>query len=322
MSSPLHSASSGRFQPVRAYAPPVVKEAAWVRTPVDRFILAKLEAHGLHPAPPLDKRALIRRATFDLTGLPPTPAESDAFLQDKSPDAFAHVVDRLLASPHYGECWARHWLDVARYADTKGYVFNEDRTYPNAYTYRDWVINAFNSDLPYDQFVREQIAADRLPGVEKDPRALAALGFLTVGRRFLNQEPDIVNDRIDVTMRGFEGLTVACARCHDHKFDPIPTKDYYSLYGVFAASRETSPPLLPAAQAAAYLAYQKQMGDLTGQEQGSWCWRRSPPCANGTNSRVPRCPPPPARPCSLPAKGTRPSRTDWQSWSRCSRPMH
>lgn len=255
------------FQPVKAYAPPAVKNAAWVRTPIDRFILAKLESHGLRPAPPIDKRALIRRATFDLTGLPPTPAESDAFVKDKSPDAFAHVVDRLLASPHYGECWARHWLDVARYADTKGYVFNEDRNYPNAYTYRDWVINAFNTDMPYDEFIREQIAADRLPGVEKDPRALAALGFLTVGRRFLNQEPDIVNDRIDVTMRGFEGLTVSCARCHDHKFDPIPTKDYYSLYGIFAASRETSPPLVPAAQSAAYTAYQKQMADLTGQEQ-------------------------------------------------------
>lgn len=255
------------FQPVARPVPPAVKNAAWVRTPIDRFVLARLEAHGLTPAPPADKRTLIRRATFDLIGLPPTPTEIDAFLNDKSPAAFAHVVDRLLASPRYGECWGRHWLDVARYADTKGYVFNEDRTYPGAYTYRDWVIHAFNTDLPYDQFVREQIAADRLPGKDADPRTLAALGFLTVGRRFLNQDPDIINDRIDVTMRGLQGLTVACARCHDHKFDPIPTKDYYSLYSVFASSHETSPVIAPRAVAAPYEAYLSQVGDLDGKEQ-------------------------------------------------------
>ncbi len=255
------------FQPVMRPKLPAVKNAAWARTPIDRFVLAKLEARGLGPAPPADKRTLIRRATFDLTGLPPTPAEIDAFLADKTPTAFAKVVDRLLASPRYGECWARHWLDVARYADTKGYVFNEDRNYPGAYTYRDWVIRAFNADLPYDQFIKQQIAADRLPTKDADPRSLAALGFLTVGRRFLNQDPDIINDRIDVTMRGFQGITVACARCHDHKFDPIPTKDYYSLYSVFASSRETSPVIAPRAVAAPYDAYRAQLAGLEAKEQ-------------------------------------------------------
>lgn len=255
------------FQPVTRPVPPPVKNAAWVRTPIDRFVLARLEARGLAPAPPADKRTLIRRATFDLTGLPPAPAETDAFLRDKSPDAFAKVVDRLLASPRYGECWARHWLDVARYADTKGYVFGEDRSYPDAYTYRDWVIHAFNADLPYDQFVKQQIAADRLPRPGDDPRSLAALGFLTVGRRFLNQEPDIINDRIDVTMRGFQGLTVACARCHDHKFDPIPTKDYYSLYSVFASSREASPVIAARAVAAPYEDYRRQLDDAEQKER-------------------------------------------------------
>lgn len=255
------------FQPVTRPTPPPVRNAAWVQTPVDRFVLARLEARGLAPAPPADRRTLIRRATFDLTGLPPTPAETDSFLRDKSPQAFARVVDRLLASPRYGECWARHWLDVARYADTKGYVFNEDRNYPDAYTYRDWVIRAFNQDLPYDQFIKQQIAADRLPQHGDNPRSLAALGFLTVGRRFLNQEPDIINDRIDVTMRGFQGLTVSCARCHDHKFDPIPTRDYYSLYGVFASSRETSPVIAPRAVAAPYEAYVGQVKDMDGKEQ-------------------------------------------------------
>ena len=255
------------FQPVTRPTPPAVKNAAWVRTPIDRFVLARLEARGLAPASASDKRNLIRRATFDLTGLPPTPAETASFLRDHSPNAFARVVDRLLASPRYGECWARHWLDVARYADTKGYVFNEDRNYPDAYTYRDWVIRAFNQDLPYDQFIKQQIAADRLPRPGDDPRSLAALGFLTVGRRFLNQEPDIINDRIDVTMRGFQGLTVSCARCHDHKFDPIPTKDYYSLYSVFASSRETSPVIAPRAVAAPYEAYRRQLDDAERKEQ-------------------------------------------------------
>ncbi len=225
------------FKRVTEPAVPVVKGKALVRTPVDNFILAKLEEKKLTLSPPADKRTLIRRATFDLTGLPPTPAEVEAFVADKSPEAFAKVVDRLLASPRYGERWGRYWLDIARYADTKGYVFEEERRYPYSYTYRDWVIRALNEDLPYDQFVTQQIAADLLP-LGEDKRPLAALGFLTLGRRFLNNPPDIIDDRIDVVTRGTMGLTVTCARCHDHKFDPIPTKDYYSLYGVFASCNE------------------------------------------------------------------------------------
>ena len=190
---------------------------------------------------------MIRRVTFDLIGLPPTVAEVDAFLADESPEAYRKVVDRLLGSPRYGERWGRHWLDVARYADTKGYVFDAERRYPYSYTYRDYVIRAFNEDLPYDRFLVEQIAADRLPSGE-DRRPLAGLGFLTVGRRFLNDDNDIIDDRIDVVTRGLLGLSVTCARCHDHKFDPIPTEDYYSLHGVFASSFEPEQlPLLPSA---------------------------------------------------------------------------
>jgi mono/diheme cytochrome c family protein len=233
------------LRPVIKPSAPKVKLKRWVRNPIDAFVLAGLEAKKFKPAAPADRRTLLRRVTYDLTGLPPTAAEMDAFLADKSPFAYDKVVDRLLASKHYGERWARHWLDVARYADTKGYSFAEDRNYPNAYTYRDWVIDAFNKDLPYDQFIVQQLAADRLPEVQngEDKKPLAALGFLTVGRRFLNDQPSIIDDRIDVTMRGFEGLTVACARCHDHKFDPIPTQDYYSLYAVFASSNEVQAPI-------------------------------------------------------------------------------
>lgn len=233
------------LQPVRKQTLPKVKNSAWVRNPIDAFILAKLEAKKLLPAVAADKRTLLRRVTYDLIGLPPTPGEMEAFLADKAPNAYDKVVDRLLASPHYGERWARHWLDVARYADTKGYVFEEDRNYYNAYTYRQWVINAFNQDLPYDKFITEQLAADRMPEVQAndDKTPLAALGFLNIGRRFLNSTPDIIDDRIDVTMRGFEGFTVGCARCHDHKFDPIPTQDYYSLYAVFNSSQEVASPI-------------------------------------------------------------------------------
>ncbi|MEZ0324528.1 MAG: PSD1 and planctomycete cytochrome C domain-containing protein, partial [Fimbriimonas sp.] len=233
------------LQPVRNPIRPRVRLASWPKNAIDFFVLAKLEANNLKPAPPADKRTLLRRLSYDLTGLPPTAAEVDAFLADKSPGAYTKQIDRLLASPSYGERWARLWLDVARYADTKGYVFEEDRTYPNAYTYREWVINAFNRDLPYTEFIAQQLAADRLPEVQNgdDKTPLAALGFLTVGRRFLNNPPDIIDDRIDVTMRGFQGFTVACARCHDHKFDPIPTQDYYSLFAIFAASEETMAPI-------------------------------------------------------------------------------
>jgi hypothetical protein len=225
------------FQPVKWPDIPTVKNAAWVQTPVDSFVLANLEKQNGTPAPPADKRTLIRRAYFDLIGLPPSPEEVDAFVQDESPNAWATVIDKLLASPRYGERWGRHWLDVARYADTRGYVFTEERRFPYSYTYRDYVIKSFNEDLPYDQFILQQLAADQLP-LGDDKRPLAALGFLTLGRRFLNNPHDIIDDRIDVTMRGLQAMTVGCARCHDHKFDPIPAKDYYSLYGVFASCVE------------------------------------------------------------------------------------
>ena len=224
------------FQPIVAGAIPEVKSPNWAQTEIDRFVLAKLEAAKLTPAAPAQKRALLRRATYDLTGLPPTANEVKAFEEDAAPDAFSKIVERLLASPAYGERWGRHWLDVARYADTKGYVFQEDRAYPYAYTYRDWVVQSFNGDLPYDRFLQLQIAGDRLAGENK--KDLAALGFLTVGRRFINNIHDIIDDRLDLLGRGTMGVTIACARCHDHKFDPISTKDYYSLYGVFASSEE------------------------------------------------------------------------------------
>ncbi|HEY1342204.1 MAG TPA: PSD1 and planctomycete cytochrome C domain-containing protein, partial [Bryobacteraceae bacterium] len=225
------------FRPVKKPVLPAVKDAARVKTPIDAFVLARLEAKEMTFAPAADRRTLIRRVTLDLHGLPPTPEEVAAFEADRAPDAYARLVDRLLASPRYGERWGRHWLDVARYADSKGYVFQEERRYPFAYTYRDYVIRAFNEDLPYDQFVAQQIAADLLP-LGEDKRPLAALGYLTLGRRFLNNKADIIDDRIDVTMRGLQAMTVGCARCHDHKFDPIPQKDYYSLYGVFASCEE------------------------------------------------------------------------------------
>ena len=248
------------FQPVTNPAIPAVKNPAWAANPIDAFVLAKLEEKNLTPAKQADRRTLIRRVSFDLIGLPPTPEEVEAFVADPAPDAYAKVVDRLLASPHYGERWARHWLDVARYSDTKGYVFTEERTYPYSYTYRDYVIRAFNEDLPYDQFILQQLAADRLP-LGDDKRPLAALGYLTLGRRFLNQTPDIIDDRIDVTMRGFQALTVGCARCHDHKFDPIPTRDYYSLYGIFASSTEPKelPVIGPSDEPAAAAAFNVEL---------------------------------------------------------------
>ena len=229
------------FRPMRPTAPPPVKDRSWIASPVDAFVLARLEARRIAPSAAADRRTLIRRATIDLWGIPPTPEDVEAFESDPAPDAYARLVDRLLASPRYGERWGRHWLDVARYADTKGYVFTQERRYPYAFTYRDYVIDAFNADLPYDRFIVQQVAADQLPvgqGKDKDTRPLAAMGFLTVGRRFLLDQNEIIDDRIDVVCRGLLGLTVTCARCHDHKYDPIPTDDYYSLYGVFASSVE------------------------------------------------------------------------------------
>jgi Protein of unknown function (DUF1553)/Protein of unknown function (DUF1549)/Planctomycete cytochrome C len=225
------------FRPIRRPPVPTVKHRDWPRTPVDRFILAKLETAGLSPSRRADRRTLLRRVTFDLIGLPPTPEELSRFEADRSPSAFAKVVDRLLASPRYGERWGRFWLDVARYADNKGYVFFEEKKFPWAYTYRDYVVRAFNEDKPFDRFVLEQLAADKLdPGDDKS--ALAAMGFLTLGGRFMNNTHDVLDDRIDVVSRGLMGVTVTCARCHDHKFDPISQAEYYALYGVFRSSAE------------------------------------------------------------------------------------
>jgi mono/diheme cytochrome c family protein len=234
------------FHPLRASLPPAVQNPAWAHSAIDHFILAALEARGLGPAPAAGKRTLLRRATYDLTGLPPTPEEVIAFLADRSPDAFAKVVDRLLDSPHYGERWARHWLDVVRYADSHdarivtGPGSIMDMT--EAYRYRDWVVDAFNRDLPYDQFIIDQIAGDLLPPPESggvNIPGIVATGMLAIGNwgggdadkeKLLT---DIADDQVDVVCRAFLGLTVACARCHDHKFDPIPTEDYYSLAGIF-----------------------------------------------------------------------------------------
>ena len=233
------------FQPLAKapVPPPPANAKAKIENPIDAFVLAQLAAKQLAPAPAADPRTLLRRVTYDLTGLPPAPAEVEAFLQEcttpsATSAAYARVVDRLLASPRYGERWGRFWLDVARYADTKGYLAgNEERRYAFSYTYRDYVIRAFNDDKPVDQFIVEQLAADQLP-LGEDKSALAAMGFLTLGRRFLNNQNDIIDDRIDVVSRGLLGLTVACARCHDHKFDPIPTRDYYALHGMFSSSEE------------------------------------------------------------------------------------
>ncbi len=224
---------------------PEVERRGWVKNEIDRFVLHRLEAKGLAPSPEADKRTLIRRAYYDLTGLPPSAKEAAAFVQNNSAAAYEALVDRLLASPQYGERWGRHWLDVARYADSAVNAVNQARRYAWSYTYRDWVIRSLNEDLPYDRFLLYQLAADRVP--QADKRHLAALGFLSLGREFPNNIHETVDDRIDAVTRGMMGLTVACARCHDHKYDPISTQDYYSLYGILANIREPSElPLLKA----------------------------------------------------------------------------
>ncbi len=259
------------FQPIKVPATPVVKNARWSKTDIDRFVLAKMEIQGIAPSPEADRRTLIRRATFDLTGLPPTPQEIEAFEKDKSPNAFAKVVDRLLASPRYGERWGRHWLDVARYAEDdvrgldpkgRGYMpFN------GAYVYRDWVIKAFNNDLPYDKFVRYQLAGD-LSGEKNLNDVLPGTAFLGGGPWLWDQaEPvqgraDERNERIDAVSRGLLGLTVACARCHNHKYDPISQKDYYALAGVFASSTYREYPLASDAQVASWKEKEQKYLDL------------------------------------------------------------
>lgn len=224
-------------------AVPTVKNTAWAQSPIDAFVLSALEAKGLEPAKPADKRTLIRRASYDITGLPPSPDEVRAFLNDNSPNAYPKLVDRLLASPRYGERWGRHWLDVARYADSNG--LDENLVYKNAFRYRDYVIAAFNKDKSYNEFVKEQLAGDLLAPTEDLKTQFerwTATGFLSLGAKMLAEDDpmkmqmDIVDEQVDTTGRAFMGLTVGCARCHDHKFDPIPTADYYALAGIFKSS--------------------------------------------------------------------------------------
>lgn len=222
-----------------AHPLPAVSNSQWPRRPLDYFVLAAMEQRRLHPVSAASRRDLIRRVSLDLIGVPPTPEESEAFERDTDPDAYARWVDRLLASPHYGERWARYWLDVARYADDQGNSFLTPT--PSAYLYRDWVVDALNRDLPYDEFVRLQIAGDEIPGEASDYVArLAGLGFQGLGPQFrkgaageAKAKADELEDRIDTMTRGILGLTVSCARCHDHKFDPIPTRDYYSLAAAY-----------------------------------------------------------------------------------------
>jgi hypothetical protein len=236
------ASSHWAFQSFKAPSLPKVKALNWPQDPLDFFILSELEDRRLSPARPADKRTLLRRATFDLVGLPPTPDEISAFLDDASPDAFAKVIDRLLASSCFGERWGRHWLDVARYADSNG--LENNLPYPNSWRYRDYVVNALNRDKPFDQFIREQIAGDLLPesSTEEHFEHIIASGFLMLGPKVLFEPNrnkltmDVVDEQIDVTTRAFLGLTVSCARCHDHKYDPIPARDYYALAGIFKST--------------------------------------------------------------------------------------
>lgn len=235
------SKSHWSFQPIQKHP----QKPALSQNIVDQWLGQAIARDNLKISPPADRRSLLRRASIDLTGLPPTPAQMQLFLNDPGPTqtVFEEMVDQLLASSGFGERWARHWLDLSRYSDSKGYVFFEEKDYPWSYTYRDYVIKAFNTDKPYNQFIQEQIAADQLAS-SNHHESLAALGFLTLGGRYMNNPHDIIDDRIDVVTRPLMGLSVACARCHDHKFDPVSSKDYYALYAVFANSVE--PPYPPA----------------------------------------------------------------------------
>lgn len=225
------------LQPIRDPELPVLEGKYKAHHPVDLFVHAKLRQVGIPPAPEASREQLVRRLYFGLVGLPPTFKEVQGFLQDERPDAYKHLVDHLLSSKHYGERWGRYWLDVVRYGDTKGYLTaGKDRKYPYSYTYRDWVAKALNEDLPYDQFILRQLAADHLSDLPKTE--LAALGFLTVGSRFINRRQLQIDDQIDVVSRGLMGLSVACARCHDHFFDPVSMADYYALYGILENSVE------------------------------------------------------------------------------------
>ena len=230
------------FAPLLIAKPPEVKQSDWVRTPIDRFILARQEAAGIRPSAPLSREKFIRRASYTITGLPPTPAEAAAFVADPSPDADARLIDRLLSDAAYGECWGRHWLDVVRYAESGGYEFDGYR--PSAYHYRDWVIRALNADLPYDEFIREQIAGDKLKPADYD--AACATGFLVAGpypgqitaKTKERIRYDQLDDMVATIGSSMLGLTIGCARCHDHKFDPLPQRDYYALAAAALARTE------------------------------------------------------------------------------------
>ncbi|HEY2155128.1 MAG TPA: PSD1 and planctomycete cytochrome C domain-containing protein [Isosphaeraceae bacterium] len=280
------------YQPLRDPAPPKVSDSSWVRSDLDRFVLAGLERKGLKPAPPADRRTLIRRATFDLVGLPPTPEEVEAFVNDRSPEAFARVVDRLLASPRYGERWGRHWLDLVRYADSRdarGVGGSDD--IGEAWRYRDWVVAAFNRDQPYDRFLIDQVAGDLIPGPGHDgfnAEGMVATGLLTIGEWGTGDADkekmmtDIVADQVDVVGRAFMGLTLACARCHDHKFDPISNADYYGLAGIFfsthilpdpgaktAGSPMLRTPIVPASTIAAAESYKVRLASLEKEQKSA-----------------------------------------------------
>ena len=249
------------FQPIQDRKIP----KSGLHNPIDAFVEQSLREQSLDFAKPANRETMIRRLYHDLLGLKPTYEEIKEFIEDTNPRAYADLIDQLLASPRYGERWGRHWLDVARYADTKGYLAGgESRAYPYAYTYRDWVIKALNNDLPYDKFIKKQLAADFLTDQPNHPD-LAALGFLTAGPVFLNRKQLIIDDQIDLVTRGLMGFTVACARCHDHFHDPIPTDDYYSLYGIFDASIKPEKfPLIgkPDENSTAYIEFKKKLNEL------------------------------------------------------------
>ena len=243
-------------KPVRR-PPPVVPNAAWRGNAIDAFLLSAMAARGLSPAPPADRRTLVRRAYLDLLGLPPSPAEIDAFVDDPAPDAWPRLVDRLLASPHYGERWARHWMDLVRYADSGGFM-NDDE-WPEMYRYRDYLVESFNRDKPYDQFIREQLAGDEFNPASDE--AMIATGFLRLGPEGGNRL-DALDDLVATTSLTFMGMTVSCARCHNHKFDPIPQKDYYRIQAVFFSTRQVDHPLVPSHQAEANQAERQRVEAL------------------------------------------------------------
>jgi hypothetical protein len=232
------------FRPVEDPAPPAVKDTLWSQSPIDRFLKAAMDGKGLTPVGLASRRALIRRATFDLTGLPPTPEDVGAFLRDRSPDAYEKLIDRLLASPQYGEKWGRHWMDVVRYADTAG--CNSDFPVPDLYRYRNWIIRAFNEDKPYNEFLAEQLAGDLLPPKNDEDRQskIVATSYVALARRFASSKGEhhlTLDDTVDNVGKAMLGLSVSCARCHDHKFDPIPQRDYYGLYGIFQSTSYAFP---------------------------------------------------------------------------------